>query len=283
MDTGAIFRAVEVFADRYTNVALTGLQNSQFVIAKWEWPAFFLNTRVYSCTLIKNDLALTGGRWRGRYNEDTDLCIRALKEGWCTVVFVTFNADKVGTMVMKGGNTDELYAGNGRTLMAHSLMNQHPDVVKVGTRWNRDQHIVNYPACVEIGKRSAPNGCTLQLKKGVIPTGVDNFGMVLCARKTGERKEAYEEIRLWKEADAAREARRRQTEILKRYYDVSLPEDAELISRCMTDARRCRPIYFKFTERLRNLYPHYADEYDALFFRIDSRSSLLGVAPPSHN
>jgi hypothetical protein len=200
VETGAIFRAVEVFADRYENVAFTGLQNSQFVISKWEWPAFFLNTRVYSCTLIKNDLdlrlpeydnvpACTDPHWRGRYNEDTDLILRALKRGWCTVLFVTFNADKVGTMVMKGGNTDELYAGNGRTKMAQSLFKQHPDVVKIGRRWNRDQHIVNYPACVRIGKATGENGgCELVLKEGIVTSKRnDEFGMVLVDRKTGKK------------------------------------------------------------------------------------------------
>ena len=200
VNTGAILRAVEAFADRYKNVAFTGLQNSQFVISKWEWPAFFINTRVYSCTLIKNDLdlrlpayanvpACTDPRWRGRYNEDTDLIIRALKQGWCTVLFVTFNADKVGTMTMKGGNTDELYAGNGRTKMAQSLLKQHPDVVKIGRRWNRDQHIVNYPACVRIGKATGENGgCELRLREGAVtPKDNDEFGMVLVNRKTGKK------------------------------------------------------------------------------------------------
>lgn len=194
VQTGAIFRAVEVFADRYENIAIAGLQNSQFVLSKWEWPAFFLNTRVYSCTLIKNDLRLTNGlssaeintskgRWRGKYNEDTDLCIRALKAGWCTVLFVTFNADKVGTMVMKGGNTDALYTGDGRKKMAESLQSQHPNEVKVGWRWNRAQHIVNYPACAEIGKKAQPGGCVLKRRTGiVIPSGTDNFGMVRAVR-----------------------------------------------------------------------------------------------------
>lgn len=197
VETGAIFRAVEVFTDRYENVALAGLQNSQFVISKWVWPALVVNTRVYSCTLIKNALdlrmdaytadsvrvpACTDPHWRGRYNEDTDLCIRALKKGWCTILFNTFNADKVGTMTMKGGNTDELYAGDGRKKMAESLAKQHPDVARVGKRWNRAQHIVNYPSCIAIGRASGKNGgCELQLKPSA-----DNFGMVLESRQRNE-------------------------------------------------------------------------------------------------
>jgi hypothetical protein len=188
VQTGEIFRNVEIVADMHENIAITGLQNSQFVISKWEWPAYFLNTRVYSCTLIKNDLRLPTAikgedRWRGKYNEDTDLCIRALKAGCCTLLWVTFNADKVGTMVMKGGNTDKLYAGNGRAKMAESLYEQHPDVVKVGDRWQRKQHVVNYPACVEIGKKSKPGGCVLKKNKKYRPLG--RMEMVRFNRKTG--------------------------------------------------------------------------------------------------
>jgi hypothetical protein len=172
VETGAIFRAAEVFVDRYENVAIAGLQNNQFTVAKQEWHPFVLNHRVFSCTLIKNDLNLTTKeyvfaradgsrvvvpacdepRWRGRYNEDNDLCVRALKLGWCTVYFNAFNSDKVATMVMKGGNTDELYAGDGRRKMAESLYAQHPDVVKVTGRWNRKQANVNVERCVEIGR-----------------------------------------------------------------------------------------------------------------------------------
>jgi hypothetical protein len=159
------------------------LNNSQFVVAKQGRPYLCLNQRVYSCTLIQNDLRLptedSDGRWRGRYNEDTDLCIRALKTGWCTVLFYTFNADKVSTMTMRGGNTDVLYAGDGRTKMAESLRAQHPDVVKVGKRWSRDQHVVDYHTCVALGKAAGQhNGCALKLKEGtVISEGVDEFGM----------------------------------------------------------------------------------------------------------
>lgn len=102
------------------------------------------NHRVYSCILIKNDIPY---RWRGRYNEDTDLSLRVLKDGWCTVLFWAFLADKATTMSMKGGNTEELYKldnADGRLLMAQSLQRQHPDVVKITHKWGRWQHQVDY-------------------------------------------------------------------------------------------------------------------------------------------
>jgi len=140
-----IFKYCEDFVDRYENIALSGMNYENFVVpvkkgAKM-MPPLYLNTRVYSCILIKNDISF---RWRGRYNEDTDLSLRALKGGWCTVLFNAFMADKTATMLMKGGNTDQLYQDDGRLLMAKSLQEQHPDVTKIVWRWHRWQHYVNY-------------------------------------------------------------------------------------------------------------------------------------------
>ena len=138
---GNMFRAAEDFVDRYENVAISGFHYFMFVPRKELVPPLYLNTRVYSCILIKNDIPY---RWRGRYNEDTDLCLRALKDGWCTVLFNAFLAQKMPTMTMKGGNTEELYRGDGRYEMAKSLLDQHPDVVSITRRWGRWQHFVDY-------------------------------------------------------------------------------------------------------------------------------------------
>lgn len=137
------FIAAEDFVDRYENVALAGL-NYEFLVVRREMkPPFYLNTRIYSCILIKNDL-WPEFAWRGRYNEDTDLSLRVLKAGWSTVLFNAFLAKKVWTMTMPGGNTEELYQGNGRWEMAESLRLQHPDCVTVTKKWGRWQHQVDY-------------------------------------------------------------------------------------------------------------------------------------------
>jgi hypothetical protein len=139
---GTIFRAAEDFVDRYENVAIAGFEYYMFAATSYgNWPPLRFNTRIYSCILLKNDLPY---RWRGRYNEDTDLSLRALKDGWCTVLFMAFLADKIQTMTMRGGNTEELYKDDGRLEMARSLQRQHPDVTKVARRWNRWQHVVDY-------------------------------------------------------------------------------------------------------------------------------------------
>lgn len=166
--SGTILKIAEDFTDRYENVGLSGFQYRCFATDCRLRPAFLLNTRVYSCTLIKNDML---HRWRGKYNEDTDLSLRVLKDGLCTVLFMAFLQDKAGTMSMSGGNTDELYQGDGRLDMAQSLVDQHPDVVKLGRRFNRWQHEVNYKPF----KRNK-----LLRKPGlVIPGATNNYGMVL--------------------------------------------------------------------------------------------------------
>lgn len=169
VETGAIFKAAEDFVDRYENIAIAGFNYYSFCKTTDRVPPFYLNTRIYSCILIKNDIPY---RWRGRYNEDTDLSLRVLKDGWCTVLFNAFLCGKVTTMRMKGGNTDNVYIdGDNRLKFAESLAEQHPDVVKVTWKFNRWHHQVDY---------SPFKGNKLIKKKGIyIPNRVNNYGMAL--------------------------------------------------------------------------------------------------------
>jgi hypothetical protein len=119
--------------------------------------------------LINNSLP---HRWRGRYNEDTDLSLRVLKDGWCTVQFNAFLGDKVATMTMKGGNTDTIYnTGDNRLEFAKSLQEQHPDVVKVTWKFERWHHQVDY--------RPFKKNRLIFKENIVIKEGLDNFGMIL--------------------------------------------------------------------------------------------------------
>lgn len=171
---GTIFRCAEDFVDRYENVAIAGFHYFMFASRKTKLPPFYLNTRVYSMILIKNDLKLGVdgvGQWRGRYNEDTDLSLRALKAGWATVLFSAFLGFKQTTMTMAGGNSDELYKDDGRLKMAQSLVDQHPDVAHITWKWGRFQHHVDY---------SGFRANQLRLKPGVmIPEGINDYGMTL--------------------------------------------------------------------------------------------------------
>lgn len=138
---GAIFWAMEDFALRYENLAMAGPAYWTFTHSRSQLPVYYLNTRIYSCNLIRNDVPF---RWRGRYNEDTDLSLRMLKAGWCTVQFNAFLQDKMETQQMGGGNTDAFYASEGTLPKSQMLVDQHPDVAKLSWRYGRWHHYVNY-------------------------------------------------------------------------------------------------------------------------------------------
>ena len=127
---------------------------------------FNINTRIYSCTLIDTALPF---RWRGRFNEDTDLSLRVLRSGMCTILFNAFLIGKVTTQRMSGGNTDEIYANtNSRLEFAKSLESQHPDIVKTVWKFNRWHHQVDY---------SQFNKNTLVRKK-IKPKVKTNYGVI---------------------------------------------------------------------------------------------------------
>lgn len=188
---GAIFRAMETFCERYENVSMAGPHYEMFAPSRQAHPAFITNTRVYSCNLIRNDIPY---RWRGRYNEDTDLSLRILKDGNCTVQFFAFLQNKLGTQRLKGGNTAAFYedkAGDasvfedekgwvgvdvskmtqgGTAPKSQMLYAMHPDVTRLILRWGRPHHLVDYAPF-------AHNA--LQLKPSVaLPDGPDELGMV---------------------------------------------------------------------------------------------------------
>lgn len=135
--SGVAFTVVEDFVDRYENVAISGMNYSMFQIH--DFPPFHLNSRVYSCSLVLNSIP---HRWRLEYNDDTDMCLQVLADGWCTIIVNAFTIEKMQTMLIKGGNTDELYQGDGRLKMSRSLERVWPGVVTTIRRFGRPQHHV---------------------------------------------------------------------------------------------------------------------------------------------
>lgn len=164
---GTILRAIEDWVERYENVVIAGMQYEMFVPRKKKQPPLILNTRVYSNMLIKTDIPY---RNRGFYNDDTDLCLQVLSDGWCTALFVSFLAKKITTMKVSGGMTPH-YQDDGRLKMAQELQRRWPHLVKVVHKWGRWQHQVDY----------RPFKANKLIKKpGVeIPKGVNNYGMKL--------------------------------------------------------------------------------------------------------
>lgn len=138
---GTIFRCMEEFCERYLNVSMAGPDYEMFAPRKVKNPPYITNTRIYSCNLIRNDLPY---RWRARYNEDTDLSLRMLKNGWVTVQFYAFLQAKIWTQSVRGGNTDEFYSQEGTLPKSQMQVNLHPDVSRLVWKFRRWHHHVDY-------------------------------------------------------------------------------------------------------------------------------------------
>jgi len=140
MRSGVCFKIVEDYTARFDNVYLSGIQYQQFCPEiDMKRPPIIRNSRCYSCILIKNDCP---HRWRGCYNEDTDLSLRVLKDGYPTILFNQFLCDKKGTMSMKGGNTTTIYSSeiDGLKRKFLSLKSQHPYIVFKSNRFQKPYH-----------------------------------------------------------------------------------------------------------------------------------------------
>ena len=141
VSNGAIFKAMEDFCERYENIGMAGPNYYMFVPRKSKLPPFVKNTRIYSCNLIRNDVPF---RWRGRYNEDTDLSLRMLKSKWCTIQFNAFMQLKTTTQVLRGGNSEEFYDKEGTKPKSQMQVDMHPDISKIVWKFGRWHHTVNY-------------------------------------------------------------------------------------------------------------------------------------------
>lgn len=181
VSTGSVFRAMEDFCLRYKNISMAGPNYYMFAPARQKTAPFSLNTRIYSCNLIRNDVPF---RWRGRYNEDTIISLDMLKAGWCTVQFNAFLQQKMPTQTIGGGCSQEFYWAEGEVkpgnkyadtgTLAKSKMQVavHPDVSKLVWKFNRYHHEVNYKPFrknklirnTEIEVKKETNNYGLQLK-----------------------------------------------------------------------------------------------------------------------
>jgi hypothetical protein len=165
---GTIFVCMEDFALRYKNIVMAGPNYWMFLPRKRFKRPLTLNTRIYSCNLIRNDLPF---RWRGRYNEDTDLSLRMLKAGWCTVLFNAFVQIKAPTQTVKGGCDTDFYKKEGTKAKSEMLYRMHPDVTKLVWKFRRYHHSIDYKPFA---------GLKLVPKPGVeIGQGVNDYGMHL--------------------------------------------------------------------------------------------------------
>lgn len=179
---GTYLRVVEDFADRYTNLHIIGMNYVSFCKDRDDIPPYYPNTRIYSNMLLTtNAVLLNGKKLRNElfYNDDTDLCLRVLKDGLPTIQINAFLIDKGTTMHLKGGMTDYYLSDEckGRLVFAEELQKAHPDVTKITQKFGRWHHHVNY-------KPFAKN--KLIKKQGLqIPDVVNEYGMTLKQMQNG--------------------------------------------------------------------------------------------------
>ena len=182
-ESGVGFQVMEDFVDRYDNVYISGPQYRFFIDPNQKYPAYVANTRIYSTLLIRNDCK---HRWRGRYNEDTDICLRVMKDGDVCLQFNAFMQGKAATQTVSGGNTAEFYHAEnteneefketgynteGTVNKSQMLVDMHPDVARLVWRYGRWHHFVDYGP-FKVNK--------LRFKDGFdMPTGTNNYGMEL--------------------------------------------------------------------------------------------------------
>jgi hypothetical protein len=208
VESGVIFKAAEDFVDRFENVPISGFQYRFFIAPNQHYPPFVKNTRIYSTLLISNDCK---HRWRGRYNEDTDICLRVLKDGDCTIQFNAFLQGKSATQTVKGGNTEEFYHkegtldkstwrdgqlnATGTVNKSQMLVDMHPDVAKVVWRYGRWHHYVDYTIFQKPERDLNPDQLKIRRELGLTDNDnrlrlkpeialeelpkVNNYGMVL--------------------------------------------------------------------------------------------------------
>lgn len=171
---GIYLKIVEDFSDRYSNLHLIGMNYTGFCKSSDPIPPFYLNTRVYSNMLLTTNARFSSGekiRNKLFYNDDTDLCLRILKDGLPTVQINAFLIDKATTMTIKGGMTDYYQSEEcrGRLTFAEELVAAHPDVANVTKKFGRYHHHVNY--------KPFKNNPLIR-KHGIeIPTDINEYGL----------------------------------------------------------------------------------------------------------
>lgn len=181
------FSILENYIDQFENVYLSAPQSFCFIPKNSrQHKGIVVNSRCYSCILIDHRLDdILEERWRGRYNEDTDLTLRVLSKGYCTLLFQNYVMDKLPSGTIKGGNTDTIYDGGshkGYQAKYDELKNNWPDIVKLKKNSHKDgrpHHQISY---TKLFKQE------LKLKDGVSYEGFNEYGILF------EKQDELEEI-----------------------------------------------------------------------------------------
>lgn len=253
---GALFRSIEIITDQCKNVYQSGMHDQKFVIQASR-PITF-NTRIYSCTLMRNKIYRTKDknkkliRWRGKFNEDTDLSLRLLKIGKGTLLFNTYmmqkstttsGKNKVGT---RGGNENIYINTEERKEFAESLRKQHPDIVTVKRKYNRWHHEVNYTGFKknDIGYKLTANKVKfndMNLKAFIIKKNTRKK-----SRKSKSKKQSFRKNNKKQQEEKLRaEAKERERQRIKKIKE----KEARAIRRTNRERRK-----YRFSKRLQKNY-----------------------------
>ena len=98
------------------------------------YPMYRVNRLIYSAMLVRVDY-----RFEGEYNEDADLCLRALIAGHATFKTNCITAEKVPTGRSKGGN-EKLYSGLGHIRKTVYLRRKYPTQITIQQKYGRYAH-----------------------------------------------------------------------------------------------------------------------------------------------
>ena len=116
------------------NVAIGGMEYTHHLRPNMKKPAFMMNRLIYSAMLVRVDY-----RFEGLWNEDVDICIRAMQNGHGTFKTNCVTCDKVPTGRAKGGN-QKLYSGKGHIRKTVYLRRKYPDMVNIVNKYGRYAH-----------------------------------------------------------------------------------------------------------------------------------------------
>jgi len=140
VEDDSFFEIMEDFVLKYENIGMAGPQYRMFAPQSIKLQPLSLNTRIFSCNLIRNDVPF---RWRGRFNEDIILSLDMLKAWWATLLFNALLQEKLATQSVKGGNTAELYK-KGTLEKSLMLVRVHPECTKVKFKYWRWHHEADF-------------------------------------------------------------------------------------------------------------------------------------------
>ena len=123
---GEALRAAEDLSDSFENVDLTGLALQSWVFNGKPFPPYRTNRNVAGTVLVRSEIPY---RYRA-LQEDLDLTLQVLSGGRCTILMYDYLIDTPSPASSPGG-LSEAYAGEGKRIIAESVAELWPGLVRV--------------------------------------------------------------------------------------------------------------------------------------------------------